>query len=86
MALSVMIEPALRVSFAAVHESGPGPKAKKLNVCYCSTSDGRADMSDARRQRSVQKPPTGSGWVHEVKHDGYRLQIRPRRAGCGSTR
>jgi bifunctional non-homologous end joining protein LigD len=22
------------------------------------------------------KPPAGSGWVHEIKHDGYRLQVR----------
>ena len=21
------------------------------------------------------KPPTGPGWAHELKHDGYRLQI-----------
>jgi bifunctional non-homologous end joining protein LigD len=20
--------------------------------------------------------PSGPGWVHEVKHDGYRLQVR----------
>jgi len=22
------------------------------------------------------KPPSGPKWVHEIKHDGYRLQIR----------
>jgi len=22
-----------------------------------------------------KRPPSGSGWVHELKHDGYRLQI-----------
>jgi ATP-dependent DNA ligase len=22
------------------------------------------------------KPPAGHGWVHEIKHDGYRLQVR----------
>jgi bifunctional non-homologous end joining protein LigD len=22
------------------------------------------------------KPPAGAGWVHEIKHDGYRLQVR----------
>ena len=22
------------------------------------------------------KPPVGTDWVHEVKHDGYRLQVR----------
>ena len=20
------------------------------------------------------RPPTGSGWIHEIKHDGYRVQ------------
>jgi ATP-dependent DNA ligase len=24
------------------------------------------------------KPPVGPGWVHELKHDGYRLQIHVR--------
>jgi bifunctional non-homologous end joining protein LigD len=24
------------------------------------------------------KPPSGAGWVHEVKHDGYRIQIHVR--------
>jgi DNA ligase D-like protein (predicted ligase) len=23
----------------------------------------------------VEKPPAGSGWIHEIKHDGYRVQI-----------
>jgi ATP-dependent DNA ligase len=22
------------------------------------------------------KPPSGPSWVHEIKHDGYRLQVR----------
>jgi bifunctional non-homologous end joining protein LigD len=25
---------------------------------------------------SVDRPPSGSGWVHEIKFDGYRLQLR----------
>jgi bifunctional non-homologous end joining protein LigD len=24
----------------------------------------------------AMKPPAGPGWVHEIKHDGYRLQAR----------
>jgi bifunctional non-homologous end joining protein LigD len=24
----------------------------------------------------VEKPPTGPQWVHEIKHDGYRMQVR----------
>jgi len=26
--------------------------------------------------QSVERPPPGSGWVHEIKFDGYRLQLR----------
>ena len=26
--------------------------------------------------RSVERPPAGSGWVHEIKFDGYRIQSR----------
>jgi bifunctional non-homologous end joining protein LigD len=28
-----------------------------------------------------EQPPTGSGWVHEIKHDGYRLMARRDSAG-----
>ena len=28
----------------------------------------------------VPKPPAGLGWLHEVKHDGYRI-IPPRKEG-----
>ncbi|HEY2591187.1 MAG TPA: DNA ligase D, partial [Steroidobacteraceae bacterium] len=26
--------------------------------------------------RLVERPPSGAGWVHEIKFDGYRLQLR----------
>ncbi len=26
----------------------------------------------------AKRPPSGPGWVHELKHDGYRLQIHIR--------
>jgi ATP-dependent DNA ligase len=26
----------------------------------------------------AKRPPSGGGWVHELKHDGYRLQIHVR--------
>jgi hypothetical protein len=25
---------------------------------------------------SADKPPSGSNWIHEIKHDGYRLMAR----------
>ena len=24
----------------------------------------------------VDRPPSGSNWAHEIKHDGYRLMLR----------
>ncbi|HEY6418133.1 MAG TPA: DNA ligase D [Candidatus Binataceae bacterium] len=26
--------------------------------------------------RPVERPPSGAGWVHEIKFDGYRMQLR----------
>jgi bifunctional non-homologous end joining protein LigD len=31
--------------------------------------------------RLVDRPPSGPGWVHEVKFDGYRVQMRVERGG-----
>ncbi len=28
------------------------------------------------RVRHASKPPSGADWVHEIKHDGYRLIVR----------
>jgi bifunctional non-homologous end joining protein LigD len=25
---------------------------------------------------SADRPPSGSNWIHEIKHDGYRLMAR----------
>ena len=32
----------------------------------------------------AKQPPSGPGWAHELKHDGYRLQIHVR-DGSGET-
>jgi ATP dependent DNA ligase-like protein len=29
----------------------------------------------------AETPPTGAGWIHEIKHDGYRLMVRRDPAG-----
>jgi hypothetical protein len=26
--------------------------------------------------RPADKPPTGAGWLHEIKHDGFRMLVR----------
>ena len=35
----------------------------------------RPDFVPPQLCRSIETPPTGSGWVHEVKFDGYRVQL-----------
>jgi len=30
---------------------------------------------------SAERPPSGPGWIHEIKHDGYRLMARRDAAG-----
>jgi len=30
----------------------------------------------------ADRPPSGPGWVHEIKHDGYRLMLRRK---CSNT-
>ena len=30
------------------------------------------------RPTVAERPPSGHGWAHELKHDGYRLQIHVR--------
>ncbi len=34
------------------------------------------DFVEPQLTRSVERPPAGDGWVHEIKFDGYRLQAR----------
>jgi len=31
--------------------------------------------------KSVDRPPAGAGWAHEIKFDGYRMQLRIERGG-----
>ena len=29
----------------------------------------------------AKRPPSGPGWVHEIKHDGFRMMVRPDAVG-----
>jgi len=29
----------------------------------------------------AERPPTGNGWLHEIKHDGFRIMARRDSAG-----
>jgi ATP-dependent DNA ligase len=32
------------------------------------------------------KPPSGAGWLHEIKHDGYRLMAQRRGSALDCSR
>ncbi len=38
----------------------------------------RPDFIPPQLCQSVTRPPSGSGWVHEIKFDGYRVQLQTR--------
>ena len=58
----------------AVAATASAPKPRQRHA-----ADGRSRCR-ASSSRScatlVERPPTGAGWVHEVKFDGYRMQLR----------
>jgi ATP-dependent DNA ligase len=54
-----------------------------LHVVACGNSRGRPLNAPAAfihpcRPMVTTRPPSGPGWAHELKHDGYRLQIHVR--------
>jgi bifunctional non-homologous end joining protein LigD len=36
----------------------------------------RASFIEPCLPSSAPKPPAGSNWIHEIKHDGFRLMAR----------
>jgi bifunctional non-homologous end joining protein LigD len=36
----------------------------------------RASFTEPCLPSAADKPPSGSNWIHEIKHDGYRLMAR----------
>ncbi|TKB97191.1 MAG: DNA ligase D, partial [Mesorhizobium sp.] len=36
---------------------------------------GRLSFIEFQMPTLVDKPPKGSGWIHEIKYDGYRTQL-----------
>jgi bifunctional non-homologous end joining protein LigD len=53
---------------AAPLKTAPAPKLKKAS--------GLPGFVPPQLAKSVDRPPNGAGWGHEIKFDGYRLQLR----------
>ena len=57
------------------------PIARAIGAKAGSTFPKLPDFIAPQLCKSVERPPAGEGWVHEIKFDGYRIQLRGRRAG-----
>jgi bifunctional non-homologous end joining protein LigD len=67
---SVGLAPALRAKKQTSAKAEPKPRAQaKLAVDL-------PEFIEPQLCQSVERPPTGPGWVHEIKFDGYRIQAR----------
>jgi bifunctional non-homologous end joining protein LigD len=60
-----------------VWQSKPQAAAKPLRAARAPRlQSAMADFIPPQLATSVDRPPSGAGWGHEVKFDGYRLQLR----------
>ncbi len=53
---------------ARAGKAKPAPKPKKAAAM--------PDFIAPQLARSLDRPPNGAGWTHEIKFDGYRVQMR----------
>ena len=66
-----------RGSAADARQSAKSPKAKKSTKAKKAATDAAPpDFVSPQLCVSVERPPAGAGWVHEIKFDGYRVQLR----------
>jgi bifunctional non-homologous end joining protein LigD len=61
---------------AAERRQDPQPKAKVAARGRATPSAELPDFIAPQLCQSVSRPPSGAGWVHEIKFDGYRIQLR----------
>jgi bifunctional non-homologous end joining protein LigD len=54
----------------------PAPPFKRKRAGKAKTAAGLPEFIEPQLAQSLQKPPTGPGWGHEIKFDGYRMQLR----------
>ena len=62
-------------------EQGAGKPAKAAARPQKASTKGAAATAlpgfiEPQLTKPVERPPTGPGWVHEIKFDGYRMQLR----------
>lgn len=65
----------------AAKERGDAPRraakaATRSKARAAAKKDALPDFVPPQLCKSVERPPSGKGWVHEIKFDGYRVQAR----------
>jgi bifunctional non-homologous end joining protein LigD len=67
----------------AVWDSRPAATAAKATAARkakrpppAAAAEPLPDFIEPQLCRVVERPPNGEGWVHEIKFDGYRVQMR----------
>ena len=72
-------------SAEAVAEAAPKPapaKPKRARKPAVESAAPLPPFIPPQLARNVDRPPAGAGWAHEIKFDGYRLQLRVQGDGC----
>lgn len=59
-------------SFAPARSKAKAKPARRS----AAKADAAPDFVEPQLCKSVERPPAGVGWAHEIKFDGYRLQLR----------
>ena len=54
----------------------PAPQAKPERKARAAKVEALPGFVAPQLASSVERPPPGSNWAHEIKFDGYRLQLR----------
>jgi bifunctional non-homologous end joining protein LigD len=52
------------------------PTRPKATPAKAKTVARLPDFVEPQLTKSLEKPPAGPGWAHEIKFDGYRMQLR----------
>lgn len=66
------VKPAPRAALKA----GKSPKKKAATAANAKKVSEMPDFVAPQLCTVVERPPTGEGWCHEIKFDGYRVQLR----------
>ncbi len=61
----------------------PAPKRpRKPHAAKAAAAPATPEFIPPQLARSVDRPPSGPGWAHEIKFDGYRLILRVAGGAC----